>query len=828
MKRIISLILSFILITLCLNIPVIAADERWIEVTVGELYTVKDILDEDYERSEYIRKYYVYPEFDYGTSYSFIASFDDRYLNNIMPNIPLTGKKIKIKVLFNGINQTSKTVWNVIDYELNETSEANLVAKILKMYYYAEDSLYYYAEGLDNSIFLLKFPRTMSGVRDLEGQTLSLYTGNKYLYHGKSTYDVTNYTGYKADKDNPDLYNPEIKEYYGILQEVYLNEYKNNKISYIVKDSNGDKEYIAHFELEDTNFEENLYSYNEYEENGNNVTQNQEKIFISTIPETIDEYQTGRKIKIYGYKEGTSENKDIIIVKDYLFLEDNFTRYDKENVYLTGKIQLNIKSDTKQTIYSMRTNDTANALYYLIFDQQVLGETMPTVSLLDKEISVYGVSYKQGNDYYIGVMSYGFPTSDLESEENSNYTIKEVSFSTIVDETNNTVSYYGIDTNLKKETYVFDKNILGRNMPVSSLTNKTYTIAYIKTENYNSVLAWTEIIKNNQDYYEKGILIKRLNKNQTSSEYLFQNSYGEQLTAIIPIELENNLLSEKEQFQDKQLTNKTVYLFGTISTFDGDRRLLVKDLEITNELYINKTTADVITFTGTISSIVSEKLTGIMYNINNQYEQNTIIYFDKEILGNNYPQESLLGKELTIRGLKYSNGILLVTDFNNVTQQDKYPIKPTEKYTNPVDFPNMEGFTGVISTLNIDKTYYTLITSKARYILTFEDKNIEKILQENLSNTVYLRGQPDVVGQDFWSNRIKVYDIQPVCLGKNNCTTIINPVNDKIPEQKTDPQKNAIHTIQINEADPKKYNFGLGILESLTIPDINIDLSKTK
>ena len=102
----------------------------------------------------------------------------------------------------------------------------------------------------------------MSGVRDLEGQTLSLYTGNKYLYHGKSTYDVTNYTGYKADKDNPDLYNPEIKEYYGILQEVYLNEYKNNKISYIVKDSNGDKEYIAHFELEDTNFEENLYSYN--------------------------------------------------------------------------------------------------------------------------------------------------------------------------------------------------------------------------------------------------------------------------------------------------------------------------------------------------------------------------------------------------------------------------------------------------------------------------------------------------------------------------------------------------------------------------------------
>ena len=158
----------------------------------------------------------------------------------------------------------------------------------------------------------------------------------------------------------------------------------------------------------------------------------------------------------------------------------------------------------------------------------------------------------------------------------------------------------------------------------------------------------------------------------------------------------------------------------------------------------------------------------------------------------------------------------------------EYPVEPEKKYTNPVNFPNMEGFTGIIQLLNIDKTYYTLTTSKNRYVLMFDDKNIENILKENLNNTVYLRGQPDFMGDSFWSHRIIVYDIQPLCFGQGKCTTIINPVNTKIPDYKPDPQKNAIHTIQINGADPKNYQYGLGILESLVIPELPTDLSKDK
>lgn len=835
-RKFISLLLAIIMLISCTNI-VSAVDERWIEVTFGERYNVTDILSDDYEKNQNVINYYVYPKFNYGTKYSFIASFDSRYLDNVMPVKSLTGKTLKIKVPFDGISQTQKTVWKVIDYDYEEKSNPTIVAKLLKLYYYAEEFRYYYAETLEGDIILLKFRENMKEVPKLLGHTLEIYSNtDKFLYHGKTTYLVNDYAGYKADKDNPDLYDPEIKEYYGVLSSVYMNNIKDNNVSYVFTDSNHDKEYIAFFDIEKEDYADKLYTYkqkkNELNQSNNKKKKNEgteeEKIFISEIAEEIDEYQVGRKIKLYGYVEGVEDNKEIIVVKEYVFLEDTFTRYDNENVYLTGVVQQNVVSNTNQTVYLMRTTDTAKAPYYIIFDNKVLGNQMPTISLLDKTISVYGVVEKNGNDYYVGVMSYGI----IEEENNNNntapYTIKEVSISSIISEDAENIIYYGLDKNNKKEEYVFSKVFLKENVPQSSLTNKTFTIAYMPQDGKNYVLAWTEIINENQEYYEKGILIKRLNKNATASDYLFQNSYGEQLTAIIPKELEENLLSEKQIFQDKSLTNKTVYIFGNITTFDGERRILVKDITETNELYINKTTADVITFTGTINSVVSQKVTGIMYNIENNYNDSLIIYFDKTTLGDKYPQYDLLNTNLTIRGLKHSNGILLVTDFATTNTPMEYPVEPEKKYTNPVDFPNMEGFTGIIQLLNIDKTYYTLTTSKNRYVLMFDDKNIENILKENLNNTVYLRGQPDVMGDSFWSHRIKVYDIQPLCFGQGKCTTIINPVNTKIPDYKPDPQKNAIHTIQINGADPKNYQYGLGILESLVIPELPTDLSKDK
>ena len=185
----------------------------------------------------------------------------------------------------------------------------------------------------------------------------------------------------------------------------------------------------------------------------------------------------------------------------------------------------NIVSNETQTIYKMKTNDIAKAPYYIIFDQKVLGNQMPTISLLDKEISVYGVVEKSGNDYYVGVMSYGIITPENENID-APYTIKDVSISNIINDTAEEISYYGIDNQNKKEIYVFSKSFLGENIPKSSITNKSFSIAYMKQNDTNLVLAWTEILNDNQSYYEKGILIKRLNQNNTASDYLFQNSYG--------------------------------------------------------------------------------------------------------------------------------------------------------------------------------------------------------------------------------------------------------------------------------------------------------------
>lgn len=832
-KRILSLCLVLILIISTFPFTnIYATEERWIDVTIGEIYTANNILDEDYNDGNNVVRYYVYPDFNYGTNYGFVATFNERYLDNLFPHTSITGQRMKLKVEFNGINQTSKTIWQVLDYEyFEEELNSNLLnVEVLKEYFRHNERCYYYVQNIETKkIFLVDFPDGLSEqlYKSIGSQISVYYTGEPYLFHGKTTYTGTKFIPYQSDKTNPNLYNPEIKEYIGTLKEIYLFEQKEDKISYILEDISKEKDYIAFFDIGNEDYAE-LHSFVEMtNDEYNSKTGLEDNKFQLTDEyfEEINEYQLGRKIKIYGYIEGKENEKEIIIVKDYIFIDDNYTKYDKENVYLTGTIETNLKNEKNQTIYSMKSEDQTKSEYLLIFDESVLLNQMPTISLLGKKLSIYGVVNKVGDTYYVGVLSYGIieETAENGEEYSSSYSIKEVSFSRIIEETNEYISYYGIDNNNKKETYVFSKEALGYNMPTHSLTNKSFTIAYIPQNNSNYVLAWDEIVKDNQAYYEKGILLKRINRNYTSSEYIFQNSYGEQLIAIIPIELENQFLTQKEIDQNIGLKNETVYIFGNISTYDGSRRLIVKDMEKTSELYINKSTADVITFSGTITDLVSEKTTGIMYYIQNEYDQNVVIYFDKDTLGDAFPNTSLLGQKMTVRGIKYSNGILLITDFNNQVANLQYPVEPEKKYTNPIDFPNMKGFTGIISILNIDKTYYTLTTSKSRYILLFEDQEIEKLLQLNLNNTVYLRGQPDVMGNSFWSNRIKVYDLQPLCLGNNKCTTIISPVNTEIPEYKPDPQKNAIHTIQINEADPKKYEFGKGILESLYIPSNNID-----
>lgn len=830
-KKILSLFLVLILIISTFPVTnIYALEERWIDVTIGEIYTANNVFDDDYNSNNNVVRYYVYPDFNYGTNYGFIATFNERYLDNLFPHTSISGQRMKIKVEFNGINQTSKTVWQVLDYEyFEEELNSNLLnVKVLKEYFRYDDKCYYYVQDIQtNKIFLVQFPDGLYEqlYKSINSQISIYYTDESFLFHGKTTYKGTKFIPYQSDKTNPNLYNPEIKEFIGTLKEIYLYEQKEEKISYILEDISKEKDYIAFFDIGNEDYAE-LHSYvemtNDEYDSKTGLEDNKFQLTDEYFEE-INEYQLGRKIKIYGYIEGKENEKEIIIVKDYIFIDDNYTKYDKENVYLTGIIETNLKNEKNQTIYSMESTDQTKSEYLLIFDESVLHNQMPTISLLGKKLSVYGVVNKVGESYYVGVLSYGIieETEENTEEYSSAYSIKEVSISRIIEETKDHISYYGIDNNNKKETYIFSTDALGYNMPTNSLTNKSYTIAYIPQNNGNYVLAWEEIIKDNQAYYEKGILLKRLNQNYTTSEYIFQNSYGEQLIAIIPSELEKQFLTQKEIDQNIGLKNETMYIFGNISTFDGSRRLVVKDMERTSELYINKSTADVITFSGTISEIVSEKTTGIMYYMQNEYNQNIVAYFDKDTLGDSFPTTSLLGQQLTIRGIKYANGILLITDFNNDIVNLPYPTEPDKKYSNPIDFPNMEGFTGIISILNIDKTYYTLTTSKSRYILLFDNQEIEKLLQLNLNNTVYLRGQPDVMGNSFWSNRIKVYDIQPLCLNKNKCTTIISPVNTEIPEYKPDPQKNAIHTIQINEADPKKYKFGKGILESLYIPSDN-------
>ena len=101
-KKILSLFLVLILIISTFPVTnIYALEERWIDVTIGEIYTANNVFDDDYNSNNNVVRYYVYPDFNYGTNYGFIATFNERYLDNLFPHTSISGQRMKIKVEFN-------------------------------------------------------------------------------------------------------------------------------------------------------------------------------------------------------------------------------------------------------------------------------------------------------------------------------------------------------------------------------------------------------------------------------------------------------------------------------------------------------------------------------------------------------------------------------------------------------------------------------------------------------------------------------------------------------------------------------------------------------
>ena len=820
MKRIFTFLLVFILLLTSIPISsVFAADFRWIDIEViskDNSFNNSEEGDYSYKDGIYSFKYFIKTDFQYNkNATTVLATFSQAQLGDrVTRKTDFSGRKMRVYVNISDFSKNSPDLL-IHDFQFTDTTPENYDTTITLLEYvdFIENRRIFYVKDINDNYFYAAF----STRTDIAAP--SMYSTDSYLvklgssepYKGKYLYIITELEKTTIDRDNEELYKPETNTYSGELTSFFMKDEVKNTISYIFTESSQQKQYVVLFDL-------NKKSEEYFDITSDTTIEDFEE-------QIIDEYQEGRKLIISGYIEGSTDYKEIIIVDDFSYLDDSFTRYDKENVFINATVTKNISTEIGRDIYEIKEQDT-NLIYYAIFDKNVLGNAMPKNRIDGRNISIHGITEYKNGKYYIGVLSFGLENS--ETSLTDTYNIKEISLTSLLSETNDEVAYKGIDTNGKVGNYLFSKNALQTNMPTSSLLNKTLNIAYVSntqanTEEeitINTVLAWTEIIRENQDYAEKGQLLERLQDNDTSSVYNFKNSYGEILQAILPKEIEKNLLQQKGLTKKTDtLQNVNVSLFGNISTYETQRRFVVKDANLVSELYINKTTADVFTFNGTIDSIVSQTTNGITYHAKNSYNQYALLYFSKDTLTANYPKTSLLNKNLVIRGLTYSNGIILVTDYNEVTKMNTYPSKIEPLYVEPEHYTNMEGLTGVVSMLKTEsgKTHLTLITSSARYLLSYKPA-MKDTLESYIGNMVYLRGEPHSVGNPIWSMSIDVYDIAPVCFTKGNCDTFIKPINTPGPAYQDDGQKTAIHTEQDNGLLPENYEYGKAILESLFLP----------
>src|SRR5690606_14573856 len=110
----------------------------------------------------------------------------------------------------------------------------------------------------------------------------------------------------------------------------------------------------------------------------------------------------------------------------------------------------------------------------------------------------------------------------------------------------------------------------------------------------------------------------------------------------------------------------------------------------------------------------------------NAYNQFALIYFDKHELGKEYPTVSLVNKEIVANGIMYDNGILYTLSYNigSITKEYPNPIKSLYEETDY--FPNMKGYTGLLSILTIDTSHLILTTPDDTFILEGNEHIISK------------------------------------------------------------------------------------------------------
>ena len=723
--------------------------------------------------------------------YTFKLIFDRVKMKENFPLTNLSGKNIEITALYEALNEDGLTELYVLDWKLisEELNRISIRGEIVSIIHEDEDSITYgiqtTEEPITGEINNIVFEKSILGKNypsiNLVGQTINAVVEPIPTDSGK-VYDwaIVGEDDYELDEGEKEV----PQTYYGILKKIM--HYSKKSVVYLMEDYNG-KEYIVDFL----------------------------QLNLRHLPESDLE---GRKITIKAIQRGYDGFTPILEVMEYEYNPDSFNHYDFEVVALTGIIKEEIgKNEEGRKKYLFKT--TKGREYVAVFDKEVLGNRYPINNLEDEELQLFGVVYTENGVSYLGVMAYRDVMYEY-SLDDYDYAIMDITPIRIVSQSADEILYQAANKNGDRFFILFSKDVLGDDYPNGILLGKEITIAthffgedeIIDKDTVFIVNAWVET--NEEDFKtDRGIFKDLVESSDTAFVYNFESTRGGTYEVLISSTLYMELFDSEGG--NSKVSGTVASIYGYMGEHNGRRVFVAHGINILSQEHINETKADIITFRGVVENLVSENKDGAMYFAKNSYGEYALLYFDVDYFKDKFPKpQTLLNEEVAIRGYIYSNGVLMVTDYQILKGHEEYPEFPVSPYREIEYFPNMQGYIGTLTVFSADTPYLVLVTSSDRYILEGQPEVIKEV-EKHLGKIVYLMGEPSTVSYPYWTDKIKVYDLVPMSgLGKN---VIIRPAADPIHYKKEDPMKTAIHTVQELEK-PADFEYGDGIKESVYMP----------
>jgi hypothetical protein len=400
------------------------------------------------------------------------------------------------------------------------------------------------------------------------------------------------------------------------------------------------------------------------------------------------------------------------------------------------------------------------------------------------------------------------------------YAIMDLTPVRIVSQSSDEILYQAANKNGDRFFILFSKDVLGDDYPNGILLGKEITIATHSFEedeviDKNTVFivnAWVET--NEEDFKtDRGVFKDFVESSDTAFVYNFESTKGGTYEVLISSSLYMDLFEGKDG--KSKVTGTVASIYGYMGEYNGRRIFVAHGINILPQEHVNETKADMITFRGVVENLVSQNKDGAMYFAKSSYGEYALLYFDVDYFKDKFPEpKTLLNKEIAIKGYIYSNGVLMVTEYQLLKVPDEYPEFPTSPYREIEYYPNMQGYIGTLTIFAAETPYLVLVTSSNKYILEGSSEVVKEI-EKNLGKIVYLIGEPSTVSYPYISNKIKVYDLVPMSgLGKN---VIIRPAAKPVHYKPENPMKTAINTVQELEK-PEDFEYGDGIKESVYMP----------